>query len=150
MKAKHLRPTAPATRLARALVGPTAALVALSVSAPAFAGKPGGGGTTTSGSSLSVVVEDGPDQTPNFGETITFKVTSPVEKKWVDLYCYQGGAYVYSQTAGFFPDYPWAPDYRLSSGYWTSGAADCKATLYTTNAKGRQSTLATLSFTVQA
>jgi hypothetical protein len=148
MNAKHLRPTPRANRVTRALDEPVAALAALSMTAPAFAGKPDRG--TSGGSSLSVVVKDGPDQTPNYGETITFAVTSSVDKKWVDLYCYQGGAYVYSQTAGFFPDYPWAPDYQLASAYWTSGAADCKATLYTTNSRGRQSVLATLSFTAQA
>ncbi|HUR14201.1 MAG TPA: hypothetical protein VM097_06875, partial [Mycobacteriales bacterium] len=143
MKAKHLRTTPTRRRVSRAVTIPVVTLAALSLAAPAMAARPSGG--SSSGSSLSVVVKTGPDQTPNFGETITFDVTSPVYKKWVDLYCYQGGATVYSQTAGFYPEYPWAPDYGLSSAYWTSGAADCKATLYTTNSKGRQTVLATLS-----
>ena len=149
MNAKHLRPTSTARRIGRAITIPVVLMGALSVSAPAFAGKPSGGGST-SGSSLSVVVKTGPDSVPNYSETITFNVQSSVYKKYVDLYCYQNGTYVYSSSAGFFPEYPWAPDFTLSSAYWTSGAADCKATLYTTNSRGRQTTLATLSFTAQA
>ena len=148
MTPRHVRPTPRANRVTRALVVPVVAITALSVTAPAFAGKPDR--SSTSGSSLSVVVKDGADQVPNYYETITFNVTSTVDKKWVDLYCYQGGEFVYSQTAGFFPGYPWAPDYQLASAYWTGGAADCEATLYTTNAKGRQSVLATLRFTAAA
>jgi hypothetical protein len=148
MKARHLRPTPRALRVGRALTVPVVALAALSATAPAMAAKPTG--SSSSGSSLSVVVKSGPDQVPNFGDTITFNVTSTVYKKWVDLTCYQNGAFVYSSTAGFYPEYPWSSDFVLSSTYWTGGAADCSARLYTTNSRGRQSTLATLSFTAQA
>jgi hypothetical protein len=150
--AKHLRRPSTHQRVSRALVVPVAALAAVAATVPAFAAKGAGSGATSgsTGSSLSVVVETGPDQVPNYGETITFNVTSPVDKKWVDLLCSQNGKQVYSQTAGFFPDYPWAPDYTLSSAYWTGGAAQCNARLYTTNSRGKQSTLATLAFTVQA
>jgi hypothetical protein len=149
MKARHLRPTPRAVRLGRALTVPVVALAALSATAPAMAGKPSAG-SGGGGSSLSVVVETGADQTPNYGETITFKVTSTVYKKWVDLRCNQGGTFVYSATAGFYPEYPWAPDYTLSSAYWTGGAASCDARLYTQSSNGKQSTLATLSYTVAA
>ena len=149
MKARHLRPIPRAVRLGRALTVPVVALAALSAAAPAMAAKPAGG-SSSSGSSLSVVVETGPDQTPNFGETITFNVTSTVYKKWVDLFCYQNGTFVYSSTSGFFPEYPWAPDYTLSSAYWTGGAASCNARLYTQNNNGKQTTLATLTFPVSA
>lgn len=149
MHAKHLRPTPTGRKISRAVTVPTVlALAVAGIAAPAFAGKPVGGGGTSGGSSLSVRVLDGPDATPNFGETITFNVTSSTEKKWVDLACYQGGTFVYSSTAGFYADYPWAPNYTLRSASWTSGGADCSAKLYTTNSKGRQSTLATMSFTV--
>jgi hypothetical protein len=147
MRPKHLRTPSATRKAARAVTVPLVlAAVVAGAAAPAFAGKYDRAGA----SSLAVVVKDGPDALPNHGETITFAVTSPVEKKWVDLYCYQGGEYVYSQTAGFFPDYPWAPDYGLSSAYWTSGSADCSATLYTLSAKGRRSVLSTLSFAVAA
>jgi hypothetical protein len=149
MKARHLRPTSRAVRVGRALTVPVVALAALSAAAPAMAARPSGG-SSSSGSSLSVVVETGPDQTPNFGETITFKVTSTVYKKWVDVTCYQNGTFVYSATAGFFPEYPWAPDYTLSSAYWTGGAASCDARLYTQSNNGKQSTLAKLTFAVDA
>lgn len=148
MNAKHLRPTATSRKISRAVTVPVVLVAALAIGTPAFAGKPSSGGS--SGSSLSVVVKSGTDSTPNYGETITFNVTSSVEKKWVELKCYQNGTFVYSASAGFFADYPWPPDYTLSSAYWTSGAADCNARLYTANSKGRQSTLATMSFTVAA
>ena len=153
MKARHARPTPTARKVGRAVTIPLVLATALAgAAAPALAAKGSGGAGSSggSGSSLSVVVETGPDQTPNYGETITFKVTSPVYKKWVDLSCYQGSTYVYGQTAGFYPEYPWAPDYTLSSSYWTSGGASCNARLYTTSNNGKQSTLATLTFTVYA
>lgn len=104
--------------------------------------------TSTAGNSLTLVVKSGPDLIPNWSETVTFNVTSTVYKKWVDLYCYQNGVYVYSQTAGFFAEYPWAQNYTLASAYWTAGGANCTATLYTATTKGHRTNLATLNFTV--
>ena len=55
-----------------------------------------------------------------------------------------------TSTAGFFAAYPWAPNFTLASGGWTSGAGDCTATLYMVTSNGRSKNLATLSFHVDA
>jgi hypothetical protein len=149
--AKHLRRTPAALRAGRAVTVPLVLAGAMALTAPAFAGKPAPSGTSGgSGSSLSLVVKSGTDSVANHAETVTFNVQSSTYKKWVDLFCYQNGQQVFSQSAGFFPEYPWTTDYVLSSSNWTSGAADCSAKLYTVNSRGRQSTLATLSFHVSA
>jgi len=109
-------------------------------------GKHGGGGNTTGGTStLTVVMVDDANGNgaPNWGDTITYTVTSSSSQPYVSTKCYQGGALVYAADAGFYEGYPW-PGARimpLSSPSWTSGAASCKA--YVNN------TL-TLSFSVGA
>jgi hypothetical protein len=113
-------------------------------------GKPGGGGST-SGSTIAVqmVVDLNVDSAPNWDDQVTFAVsTTATDKPWVKLDCYQAGTWVSTSTAGFFPAYPWAPNFTLASGGWTGGAADCTATLYKVTSNGRSSTLATLSFHV--
>lgn len=110
-------------------------------------GKPGSGSSSMS----MVMVEDkNGDGLPNHGDTITFDVVSTVERKWVELQCTQNGVVVYGASAGYFPDYPWpwAKNMNLASTAWASGAADCKAQLYTVTKGTRRSTLATLSFHV--
>jgi hypothetical protein len=67
----------------------------------------------------------------------------------VSLTCSQGGALVYSMTAGFFPDYPWTTTYTLKSNAWTGGAADCTATLYYITGNGKEPVLATLPIHVE-
>ena len=108
------------------------------------AGKPGGG-TGTSSLSLVMVTDLNVNGLPNWGDTITFSVaTTATTAPYVELTCSQGGSVVYSAWAGFYDSYPW-PGQRLmplSSPSWTSGAADCVATLNTT--------LATLKFHVDA
>ena len=111
-------------------------------------GKPG-----ADGGSLAVVMvyDRNADGQPNWYDTSTFAVsTTATDKPWVTLTCAQGGAAVYSMTAGFFPAYPWPANYTLASTQWTSGGADCTATLYMIKSNGRHSTLATLSFSVGA
>jgi hypothetical protein len=115
--------------------------------------KPGGGsGGTTGGGSLSVVMVNdiNGDGLPNWGETITFNVTTSAEKPFVRLQCYQGGSAVYAGSVGYFPGYAWAQEFYLVSGGWSSGAADCTATLYTSTDGSSSTTLATLNFTAGA
>ena len=118
-----------------------ALLVVALVAAPAFAGRGGGGGkgkpTSNSGSLTLVMVSDANGNgAPNWGDTITFQVTSTSQYPYVDVACYQGGALVYSAYAGFYPSYPWpgARNMPLSSPSWTGGAADCTAKLNGVNA----------------
>jgi hypothetical protein len=39
----------------------------------------------------------------------------------------------------------WSTNYLLEGGYWSGGAANCTATLYTTSKSGAKITLATLA-----
>ena len=105
---------------------------------------------SSSSSSVSLVLLDAASSTATFGDQVTFSVSTSVSTKWVVANCYQGGRVVYSETRGFFPSYPWGQTFTLGpTGYWTSGAADCTAELFTTSRKGNV-TLATSSFTVDA
>src|SRR5262249_7971046 len=127
-------------------------------SAPADAAKGGGGGKpsgggTTSSSSLKLVVLTGGDSVPNWGEDVTFNIsTTATQSPYVDLTCTQGGTLVYSATAGLFGSYPWpwTQTMNLASQMWTGGNATCSAQLYTFDSRARKSTLATLSFTAYA
>jgi hypothetical protein len=109
-------------------------------------GKPGGGGGTLG---VVMVSDQNGNGAPNWNDQVTFDVvTTATDKPWVKLDCYQGGVWVSTSTAGFFEAYPWAPNFTLASGGWTSGAGDCTATLYKAASNGRSRTLATMSFDV--
>lgn len=129
-----------------------AALLAVPAALAAKGGKPGGGGGGSSTSSLSLVLLNSTDGLPHQGQQVTFTVsTTATSTPSVRLDCYKGGVWVYTATAGFYPAYPWAPNYTLASSAWTSGEADCTATLYSTSNGGtRTTTLATLQFHVYA
>ena len=128
-----------------------AATVALGAPSAAFAGKPGGGGSGGQSTiSVKMVVDNNLDGLPNYNDTITFNVPTTSYKTWVELRCYQNGTSVYAQSAGFFAGYPWAPDYQLSSAYWTGGAANCSAVYYTQSNSGKRVVLSTLAFGVAA
>jgi len=105
----------------------------------------GGGGASSSSLTLVMVGDANADGVPNWGDTITFDVsTTATSNPYVEVTCSQNGAIVYSAWAGFYDSYPW-PGQRLmplSSPSWTGGAADCRATLNTS--------LATLAFQASA
>ncbi len=112
-------------------------------------GPRGGGGTGSSLSGPVMVVDNNANGGPNWNDQVTFNVsTTATDRPYVLLNCYQSGTWVSTATAGFFPESPWAPNFTLSSGAWTSGAADCTATLYMVNSHGKMQNLATLSFHV--
>jgi hypothetical protein len=121
----------------------------------ALAGK-GGGAPPKGGSSslaLAMVADGNADGLPNWGDTVTFNVsTTATTQPYVSLKCYQGGTLVYSTSAGFYDGYawPWTQNMALRSSSWTSGAADCDARLYSATNSGRTTTLATLSFHADA
>jgi hypothetical protein len=128
-----------------------AATVTLLVAAPtAFGGKGGNGKAVGKGpggsSSLAVVMVDdvNGNGAPNWGDTITFAVsTTETSYPSVEVRCYQAGALAYSAWGGFYDGYPSGqPLMPLWSPSWTSGAADCVATLNTN--------LATYEFHVDA
>jgi hypothetical protein len=135
-----------------------ASMVGVLIAGTALAGKGGGhtgggggggkhGGSTggTSSMALVMVTDRNGNGSPNFDDTITFDVsTTATAYPYVDVTCYQGGALVYSASAGFYPSYPWqgAQLMPLYSPSWSGGSADCKAVLNTN--------LYTLSFKVGA
>ncbi|MBX4201272.1 hypothetical protein KW803_00035 [Candidatus Saccharibacteria bacterium] len=119
-------------------------MLAVSLAAPAGKGKPGSSG---GGGSLSLVMvtDANSDGLPNYKDQVTFNVVTTVYSKWVELLCYQNGTLVYSQQAGYFPEYPWGTTYSLGPTYlWNGGAADCTATLFTTGNHGRRVVMATI------
>ena len=100
-------------------------------------GKPGGGGGGSTGGSsslsLRMVSDNNGDGQPNWGDQVTFSIsTTATSEPNVSLKCSQGGTVVYSATAGFYPSYPWpgTQTMTLRSTAWTGGAADCIAKLY--------------------
>jgi hypothetical protein len=92
-----------------------------------------------------MVVDQNGNGLPNWGDTITFNVsTTATTQPYVEVTCSQNGAVVYSAWAGFYDSYPW-PGSQLMPLYspsWTGGAADCTAVL--------DPNLATLKFHVDA
>jgi hypothetical protein len=123
-----------------------AALIVVVAAGTTFAARGGGkhgGGSTSGSSSLAVVMVDdlNGNGAPNYGDTITFKVTTTASSPYVDLTCSQSGKVVFAASAGFYDDFPW-PGARimpLESPSWTGGSASCKAVL--------NNGLATLTFT---
>jgi hypothetical protein len=117
----------------------------------AFAGRGGGGKPPAGGGgTISLVDMDG-DGVTNHGDRVTFNVsTTATDRPFVGVNCYQGSAWVYSKSVGYFPDYPWDQYFELSSTSWPSGAGSCTAKLYTTKDGTRTTTLATITFAVAA
>lgn len=134
--------------------GPSSSLTASATEARTGGGgkKPGGGGGTTGGGStgggsLSIeMLSDANGDGPSWGDRITFKLTTSADKPFVSVNCYQGSAWVYSASVGYFAAYPWAKEFTLSATSWPSGAADCTARLYTSVDGSSSTTLATMNF----
>src|SRR4051794_3812190 len=147
---KIRKPTPARTALTAALLVLSLALVPAAFAGQASGGKGGGGGSSSLSLVLSTDVNG--NNVANWGDTVTYNVsTSATSSPQVSTQCYQGGALVLHGNAAFYPDNPfaymdWLP---LKSGMWTSGAADCTATMYYSTRRGT-ATLATLSFHVDA
>ena len=116
-------------------------------------GKPGSGGSTSSTSSISgpvMVVDNNGNGLPNWGDTVTFNIsTTATTQPYVNLVC-SGNGIAYNSWKGVFAgslDTNW--NFVLSSGGWTSGAADCTATLGMYTKQGFKK-LASTSFHVDA
>jgi hypothetical protein len=112
-------------------------------------GKHGGGGSGGGSGTIALVmrVDANGNGSPNWGDQVTFNVTSTASQPYVLLTCYQGGALVYQNSVGYFPTFPWVQYFVLSSNYWTSGAATCTAQLQAWNGSG-MGTIKTLNITV--
>ena len=113
--------------------------------------KPGGGTTYTGTLAGPVMVTDNGTAGVSYGDAITFKVTDTAPYYGVRTDCYQNGTLVFEQTQGFYTGWMWGTTYWLESGSWTSGAANCTATLFSQNADGTNTqTQATMSFNAAA
>jgi len=115
-------------------------------------GKPGGGG---SGGSLTwvMVTDNNQNGLPNFRDTVTFAVqTTATAFPYVTLTCYQNGTLVSQETNAMFAG---SLDENFTLGptsLWTSGAANCTASLESrdgSSKRGSVTGLASMSFTVQ-
>jgi hypothetical protein len=143
----------PLVRIALGLA--LAVALALTLVPAALADKGGnhGGGGGSSSVSLVMVADSNSDALPNFGDSVTFAVsTTATAYPSVKARCYQNGTLVYTHSAGFYPTYPWPQSqiFTLRSYVWTAGAADCTAELYYMNSKNKSVTLSTLDFHVSA
>jgi hypothetical protein len=146
--------TAKTARAVTSLAAAAAAVVVglVATSTPAGAAKGGGKPPRGTTSSIQLEVVSGGDQVPNWGEDVTFHVsTTATTEPHVDLTCSQGGTVVYSATTGYYASYPWpwTQTMTLKSQMWTGGNADCTARLYMFDGS-RTKTLATLPFTAYA
>lgn len=96
----------------------------------------GRGGKNSSGGgsiSLAMVSDANGNGSPNWADTVTFKVsTTATTRPHVRLQCSQSGSVVYTAQAGMYDGYlwPWLQNMTLSSSSWTGGAADCTAQIY--------------------
>ena len=115
-------------------------------------GKGGGkGGSSATGTlGLAMVVDANGNGLPDWGDHVTFNVSSTAASPFVSVNCYQGATWVYSGSIGFFDAYPWSKEFTLAAGSWTGGAAACTARLYTSVDGSSSTTLATLPFNVGA
>ncbi len=93
------------------------------------------------------------DGQPNWGDTVSFTLSTTISQPFVNLQCFQNGTRVENGWIGYFPeslDYP-NKDFGLGSGAWQSGAANCTAYLdYATGHSGKNqfATVASTSFNV--
>jgi hypothetical protein len=135
-----------------------ASLLVVLISGTAFAAKggsggKGGGGSTGGSGTLALVLLDSTDGLPHFKGLVTYTMsTTATLYPYVSTACTQNGKTVLSTSAGYFPSYPWpsAQTFTLGpTGYWTSGAADCTAKLYSMDS-GSQVVLTTITYHVYA
>lgn len=132
----------------KTLIATAAAFVAILVAAGLAAGaKP------SSSLTLVVVGSNGNAAAvhPTYGSTITFDVqTNQTDHPNVNVRCYQGSAFVFDGWVSLWPGSMTGEDLVLSSSYWTGGAADCTARLVMFDKQGREQTLASTTFQVDA
>ena len=138
--------------LAGAALAAVALAASLALVPAAFASKgskPTSGGSSTISAPVMVVDNNG-DGLPNWNDTVTFNVsTTATAQPYVHLVC-SGAGVSYDSWRGYFAgslDTNW--NFVLSSGGWTSGAADCTATLGMYTKQGFRQ-LAATSFHVDA
>lgn len=146
MKPAALRPL---TVLVRASL--VAVLVVGLAAGTALAGKGNPGKPGTAAGTINLVMLDGEDATPNYGERVAFDVsTTATDRPFVGVRCYQGATFVMDGYTGYFPTYMFDPWVTLGSPYWDPAVpADCTARLFLYDKRGNQKVLATATFQAQ-
>jgi len=140
----------PKTTRARVLIAGLAAVLAVGmVSAPVFAGKAKPGGGSTTGSTIALSLMDGATEA-HYGARVTFNIaTAATASPYVHLRCYASGTMVLEAWRGYFPTALGNQWFYLGpTPSWSSGAADCTATLEKSTSRGGWSVLATTNFHV--
>jgi hypothetical protein len=113
--------------------------------APHNSGGGKGGGTI----SLVMVTDVNGDGSPNYGDTVTFKLNTSLAYPWVETVCSQNGTTVYQQYSGFYASYTGSQNFTLGpTEKWQGGAAECTASLVTYSSTGKQQTVSSTTFHV--
>jgi hypothetical protein len=123
-------------------------LMLVSAATAAQAGSKGGGkpGGTTGGGSLTLVMWDPTDTVVNFGDKVTFAVsTSSTAYPWVTMKCSQGGTLVYKQSNGIFATSLGTVFTLGPTPLWLSGEADCTASLENWDSYAKRGSITTLA-----
>jgi len=121
---------------------------------PTFASRGGGGGgskgnSTSYSGTFSLVLLNSADGLPHYGQQMTFNVSSNAPYPFVQIDCYQNGAWIYDQTVGYFAGWIGFKYFTLQSSAWTGGGASCNAVLFTQNSDGsHRQDLSSTSFQV--
>ena len=131
-------------RRSRTIVLTVTALAVLVAASSAVAASGGG----KSASSITLHVMSTARTAPQFGDVVTFDVSTSADRPYVLLNCYQNGVWVLAGQAAFWASST-SKTFTLASTSWTGGSADCTARLGSLNADGtRFRELASTSFTV--
>lgn len=143
-----------------ALAASLVATFSLGATALGLAGN-GGGSNNASSSSISLVIVSSSSASTSteataftsgahWGDIVTFDVSTAASSPYITLNCYQNGAWVYTMSAGAWPEAPGTHYFTLSSSAWKSGAANCSADLHSSASNGKKNSLAVLDFQVAA
>jgi hypothetical protein len=138
------------TRARVLIAGLTALLAVGMIAAPVLAGKgkPGGSGTTAGGT-IALALMDGATDA-HYGARVTFTVsTTATTYPYVHLRCSKGSTLVLETRQGFFPTAIGNQWFYLGpTPSWSSGGADCTATLEKSASRGGWSVLNSTAFAV--
>ena len=132
----------------RRLIILTSVVVLAGSIAPALGqgkGKGKGHQAPSVGFTLGMVTDNNSDGLPNWGDQVTFAVSSTEsDNPHVQLICSQNGEVVYGAS------WPITPVLTLRSQVWQGGAADCTATAYYITDGTKKVPIGSLTFSVSA
>jgi hypothetical protein len=84
----------------------------------------------TGDSTIDLLTPDSADGVAYVGQHVTFDVhTTATDFPWVTLDCWVNGVQIYHQSLSWAVGTLYSRTFTLASNGWTSGAADCTATL---------------------